>query len=161
MAEWSIAAVLKTVDCQRSGGSNPSLSAASRLSRDFFMPFYTYILRSLKDNGYYYGHTSDLEARLKKHNDGKVRSTKSRKPFVIHYLEVFSSKAEAYRQEMLLKSAAGKMYLRKKGIIWDGRVVDCGGLARRILWKNRWLSKVRGFSTGPFGESLSLRWNLF
>ena len=27
MAEWSIAAVLKTADCQRSGGSNPSLSA--------------------------------------------------------------------------------------------------------------------------------------
>ena len=27
MAEWSIATVLKTVDCQRSGGSNPSLSA--------------------------------------------------------------------------------------------------------------------------------------
>ncbi|MFM9423195.1 MAG: hypothetical protein RIR06_1656, partial [Bacteroidota bacterium] len=32
MAEWSIAAVLKTVDCNRSGGSNPSLSA--RLNRD-------------------------------------------------------------------------------------------------------------------------------
>ena len=27
VAEWSIAAVLKTVDCHRSGGSNPSLSA--------------------------------------------------------------------------------------------------------------------------------------
>ena len=27
MAEWSIAAVLKTVDCNRSGGSNPSFSA--------------------------------------------------------------------------------------------------------------------------------------
>ncbi len=27
LAEWSIAAVLKTVDCYRSGGSNPSLSA--------------------------------------------------------------------------------------------------------------------------------------
>ena len=27
MAEWSIAAVLKTVDPHRSGGSNPSLSA--------------------------------------------------------------------------------------------------------------------------------------
>ena len=27
MAEWSIAAVLKTVDPQGSGGSNPSLSA--------------------------------------------------------------------------------------------------------------------------------------
>ena len=27
MAEWSIAAVLKTVECNSSGGSNPSLSA--------------------------------------------------------------------------------------------------------------------------------------
>jgi hypothetical protein len=30
MAEWSIAAVLKTVDCKRSGGSNPSLSAKEK-----------------------------------------------------------------------------------------------------------------------------------
>ena len=29
MAEWSIASVLKTEDCHRSGGSNPSLSAES------------------------------------------------------------------------------------------------------------------------------------
>jgi hypothetical protein len=28
LAEWSIAAVLKTVELQGSGGSNPSLSAA-------------------------------------------------------------------------------------------------------------------------------------
>ena len=32
MAERSIAAVLKTVDCNRSGGSNPSLSAFARRS---------------------------------------------------------------------------------------------------------------------------------
>ena len=30
VAEWSIAAVLKTVDPQGSGGSNPSLSASAR-----------------------------------------------------------------------------------------------------------------------------------
>ena len=29
MAEWSNAAVLKTVDCNRSGGSNPSFSASN------------------------------------------------------------------------------------------------------------------------------------
>ena len=34
MAERSNAAVLKTVDCNRSGGSNPSLSA-NRLQKDF------------------------------------------------------------------------------------------------------------------------------
>jgi hypothetical protein len=32
MAEWSIAAVLKTVDCYRSGGSNPSFSAGLKLN---------------------------------------------------------------------------------------------------------------------------------
>jgi len=32
LAEWSIAAVLKTVDCYRSGGSNPSLSARNNQS---------------------------------------------------------------------------------------------------------------------------------
>jgi hypothetical protein len=31
MAEWSIAAVLKTVDLYGSGGSNPSLSAKQKL----------------------------------------------------------------------------------------------------------------------------------
>ena len=34
MAEWSIAAVLKTVEVRASGGSNPSLSA-NRLQDDF------------------------------------------------------------------------------------------------------------------------------
>ena len=38
MAEWSIAAVLKTVDCYRSGGSNPSLSALSPLKGLFLCP---------------------------------------------------------------------------------------------------------------------------
>ncbi|MFM2362559.1 MAG: hypothetical protein RLZZ316_1461 [Bacteroidota bacterium] len=38
LAEWSIAAVLKTVDCNRSGGSNPSLSAKSRFISGFFVP---------------------------------------------------------------------------------------------------------------------------
>ena len=41
MAERSNAAVLKTVDCNRSGGSNPSFSAKSQnpelLIRDFFI----------------------------------------------------------------------------------------------------------------------------
>ena len=33
MAEWSIAAVLKTVEGNTSGGSNPSLSALGTLNR--------------------------------------------------------------------------------------------------------------------------------
>ena len=33
MAEWSIAAVLKTVELRGSGGSNPSLSAGGELGK--------------------------------------------------------------------------------------------------------------------------------
>jgi putative endonuclease len=87
-------------------------------NRDFsFMPFYTYILKSLKDGGYYFGHTSDIDNRLIKHNGKKVRSTKSRTPFVLHYFETFQTKSEAYIQEMYFKSIEGKKYLRGKGII--------------------------------------------
>ena len=46
MAEWSIAAVLKTVELRGSGGSNPSLSAQNKKesSRDSFLFFWA-ILR--------------------------------------------------------------------------------------------------------------------
>jgi predicted pyridoxine 5'-phosphate oxidase superfamily flavin-nucleotide-binding protein len=40
MAEWSIAAVLKTVDCNRSGGSNPSFSAEVLNPVKFFTGFF-------------------------------------------------------------------------------------------------------------------------
>ena len=38
VAEWSIAAVLKTVELRGSGGSNPSLSAANNLQGVEFQP---------------------------------------------------------------------------------------------------------------------------
>ncbi len=43
MAEWSNAAVLKTVDLNGSGGSNPSLSAAKGVNQVVtrFTPFFT------------------------------------------------------------------------------------------------------------------------
>ena len=44
MAEWSIAAVLKTVELRGSGGSNPSLSAAKDLFREFLFFIYIKVL---------------------------------------------------------------------------------------------------------------------
>ena len=43
MAEWSIAAVLKTVEGHTSGGSNPSLSAIKGVNQAItrFTPFFT------------------------------------------------------------------------------------------------------------------------
>ena len=79
--------------------------------------FHAYILKSLKDNRYYYGHTENIEKRLNEHNRGKVKSTKSRRPFVLHYFESFGSKSEAAKRELFFKSIDGYVYLKNNGII--------------------------------------------
>jgi putative endonuclease len=79
--------------------------------------FYSYILKSEKDGRYYYGSTSNLEARLLKHNQGGVPSTKHRRPFVLHYAEVFGSKSAALQRERFYKSVDGYRFLKEKGII--------------------------------------------
>ena len=81
------------------------------------MPYCTYILKSLSDHGFYYGHTADIDNRLKTHNQKKVRSTKSRAPFILHYFEIFQSRSEAYRQELFFKSSEGKKYLKENGVL--------------------------------------------
>ena len=81
------------------------------------MEFYSYILKSLIDNKFYYGHCANLISRLKNHNAGKVRSTKGRRPLLIHYFETFPSKSEACQRELFFKSIAGYEFLRKNSII--------------------------------------------
>lgn len=79
--------------------------------------YYTYILKSNSDGKYYYGHTSDLHLRLKEHNNGKVRATKGRRPFVIHYYETFETKSEATKRELFFKSIDGYIFLKQKKVI--------------------------------------------
>ncbi len=77
----------------------------------------TYILKSLKDGGYYFGHSIHIDIRIHQHNIGKVRSTKSRRPFILHYTEVFYLKSEAYHREMFFKSFEGRTWLKQNNII--------------------------------------------
>ncbi len=79
--------------------------------------YFTYILKSLKDGRYYYGSTENIDDRLKLHNSGKVRSTKTRKPFVVHYCEKFDNRTEAWKREMFFKSIDGYNWLKLKKII--------------------------------------------
>jgi len=79
--------------------------------------FTTYILKSQKDLGYYFGHCQDIDLRLMRHNQGKVRSTKSRTPFILHYKELFPTKSEAYKRELFFKSLEGRKWLIENGII--------------------------------------------
>ncbi len=78
------------------------------------MYYYVYILLSEKDNMYYTGYTSDLKQRLKLHQEGKVSSTKNRRPLKLIYFEGCVNQNDATRREKYLKSGNGKIYLRNR-----------------------------------------------
>lgn len=75
---------------------------------------YIYVLKSQKDGNLYIGCTSDIENRIQHHNNGKVFSTKSRRPFVLIFKEEYSDIYQAYRIERYYKTAKGKKELREK-----------------------------------------------
>ena len=79
--------------------------------------YVTYILQSRKDEKYYYGSTSNIINRVKKHNAGGVPSTKYRRPLALHYKEEFSTKKEASQREIFFKSIDGYNWLKQKRII--------------------------------------------
>ena len=71
------------------------------------MKYFLYIIKSLKDSNHYTGITSNLNNRLRLHNQGKTKSTKSRRPFILVYQEEFKSREEAREREKYLKSYYG------------------------------------------------------
>ena len=79
--------------------------------------FFAYILQSVKDSKYYYGHTNNLDNRISRHNKGREKSTKGRRPFILHYHEEYLTKEEAVKRELYFKSINGYIYLKEKGII--------------------------------------------
>jgi len=79
--------------------------------------YYVYIFKSAKDRKLYIGSTDYLRARLKKHNDGKVPSTKPRRPFTLRYYEAYSAEADARKREKNLKLYSRAYTQLKKRIV--------------------------------------------
>jgi len=65
-----------------------------------------YILKSREDGKLYIGYTDNLKKRLKEHNLGLVRSTKTRRPLYLVYYEAYASKQDAMQRELNLKLRA-------------------------------------------------------
>ncbi|MBI2627957.1 MAG: GIY-YIG nuclease family protein [Candidatus Niyogibacteria bacterium] len=68
--------------------------------------FYVYILKSKKDQSHYIGFAVDLRNRIRKHNQGLVKSTKNIRPIVLIYYEAYRSKTDALIREKQLKRFA-------------------------------------------------------
>ena len=81
------------------------------------MSYFVYILKSLKTNTYYYGSAADINMRLKVHNEGKVRYTKARRPWVLHYSEEYATRSEAAKREYFFKTINGYNFLKQEKII--------------------------------------------
>ena len=72
---------------------------------------YVYILFSEKRSRYYVGQTTDIQKRLKRHNQGNVLSTKTGIPWeLVLQIEVLN-RSEATILEKKIKKLGAKRYL--------------------------------------------------
>ena len=76
--------------------------------------FYVYVLKSLLDNKHYIGFSKDLRKRTKDHMEGRVPSTKSRRPLELIYYEAFKYEQDARKQEEFYKTGQGRRVLSKR-----------------------------------------------
>ncbi|MBI5787052.1 MAG: GIY-YIG nuclease family protein [Candidatus Niyogibacteria bacterium] len=76
------------------------------------MKYVVYAISSLFKNYIYVGQTSNLERRLKQHNEGQERTTRPYKPFKLIHKEECTDRPSARLREKFLKSGVGKEFLK-------------------------------------------------
>ncbi|MGH2568503.1 MAG: GIY-YIG nuclease family protein [Bacteroidota bacterium] len=75
--------------------------------------YYGYILRSEKTGAYYTGQTDDVEERVKKHNRGEERSTRSGRPWKLVFQKEFATRSEAMLWERSVKARKKRANIEK------------------------------------------------
>ncbi len=76
--------------------------------------FYVYVLYSSQFDKIYIGYTSDLDNRVKSHNELATKGwTIKFRPWKLIYKEEYSTKKEAMKRENELKQHQGRIYIRK------------------------------------------------
>ena len=78
--------------------------------------YYVYVLRSEKSPKRYVGRSKHPDKRLIEHNEGRTRSNKYGIPWEIVYTEKYNSIEEAIQRERYFKTAAGRRFLKNKGL---------------------------------------------
>ena len=77
----------------------------------FMQMYYVYILQ-LNNGQLYNGRTDDLKRRFSEHKEGKVKSTKHRRPLRLLFYEAFFNKLDTIRRERYFKTSKGKSTIR-------------------------------------------------
>ncbi len=81
------------------------------------MSFRVYILQSKSTARYYCGSTSDVERRLKQHNDPEYKGSKTTKrfagPWALIWNEEHTTRGEAMKREKFLKRGQGREWIKE------------------------------------------------
>lgn len=77
-----------------------------------YMSYFTYVLRSKKDNKIYIGQTSNLEKRIFRHNENLVNYTRNKGPWELIHFDVFETRAQAMRKEEFYKNGFGRRLIK-------------------------------------------------
>jgi len=75
------------------------------------MPFYVYIIQSEIDRSYYIGSTRDIDERLERHNQGRSKYTKTKRPWKLVYSEEHPNRSVAIKREKEIKNRKKKIYI--------------------------------------------------
>lgn len=78
------------------------------------MRYYAYMLKSKSSGRHYYGHTADLDERLKSHNSSQNKYTRSRGPWTLLAYKACATRGEAMKIENKLK----RMKNPKRALNW-------------------------------------------
>jgi putative endonuclease len=73
---------------------------------------YVYVLRSLRDDGFYVGYSSNLRRRFRQHSEGNSFATSYRGPWKLIYYEAYLEQADALGREKYLNSGGGRRFLQ-------------------------------------------------
>ena len=77
------------------------------------MKYTVYILYSYKYNKHYTGFTSDLDERLRSHNEYGKDWTAAYRPWKLIFSKPFSEKSEAMAYEKWLKTGIGRDFIKE------------------------------------------------
>jgi len=77
------------------------------------MKFIVYILYSDSRNKFYIGYTSDLEERIRRHNQKSKGFTGNVNDWEVVYIEHFETKEQAHKRELQIKSWKSRIKIQE------------------------------------------------
>jgi len=77
----------------------------------YFMAYYLYIIQSKIDDSFYIGTTQNLDERILRHNQGRSKYTKTKRPWKLVFYEEHPDRSSAMKREYAIKRQKSKDYL--------------------------------------------------